>query len=63
MVSRVSLPVPVSVLVMMVVMMVPVSMLLLVPGHVTGHHHRLAVLPVHLRAEYPRSGPEVGVRA
>ena len=52
----------VPVLVMMV-MMVTVRVLLLVSGRVAGHHHRLGVLPVHLGAESPGSGPEVGVRA
>ena len=53
----------IPVLVMMVMMMVTVPVLLLVPGRVASHHHRLGVLSVHLRAECPGSGPEVGVRA
>ena len=44
-------------------MMVTVPVLLLVPGRVAGHYHRLGVLSVHLRAECPGSRPEVGVRA
>ena len=55
--------IPLPVLVMMVMMMVTVPVLLLVPGRVAGHHHRLGVLSVHLRAECPGSRPEVGVRA
>ncbi len=53
-------PVPVLVV---VVMVVAVRVLLLVSGRVTGHHHGLGVLPVHLGAQAPGSGPEVGVRA
>ena len=53
----------IPVLVMMVMMMVTVPVLLLVPGRVAGHYHRLGVLSIHLRAECPGSRPEVGVRA
>lgn len=57
-VPAVSLPVLV-----VVVMVVTVRVLLLVSGRVTGHHHGLRVLPVHLGAQAAGSGPEVGVRA
>ncbi len=59
-VSVPAVPVPVLVVVMMVM---AVRVLLLVSGRVAGHHHSLGVLPVHLGAEAPGSGPEVGVRA
>ena len=57
-VSSVSVPVLV-----MMMMVVAVRVLLLVTGRVTGHHHGLGVLPVHLGAQAPGSRPEVGVRA
>ena len=43
---------------MFVVMMMVMTVVLLVPADVLGHHHRLAVLPVHLAAQ---ARPEVGL--
>ena len=45
-----------SITVFVVVMMVAVVSL--VPGNMAGHHHGLAVLPVHLAAQ---TRPEVGL--